>query len=103
MPITISDSEQQSFGSLRGVTAVLTFDTSYNNEGGEPLTANQLGLGEIKSVQFNQVEDGYSFHYDIANEAVFVYQPSGADAVQRQVSNGVNLSNVVVEIVVTGR
>jgi len=103
MPITISNSEQQSFGSLRGVTATLTFDNSYAAGPGEPLTPAQIGLGEITAIQFNQVEDGYSFHYDIANEVVIVYQPDGADAVQREVTGAVDLSGVVVEIVAYGR
>jgi hypothetical protein len=65
-------------GNKRTSHGTLTFDSSYPT-GGEPLTAANVGLGVIESIQFNPVS-GYTFEYDHANEKVLVYVGSGGVA-----------------------
>lgn len=102
MALTITQLEQQSFGSLRGATAIVTFDTSYPT-GGEPIVPSDLGLGEFKGLSINQGEDGYVVHWDRANDTLIVYESAGANAPLTEVANLTDLSAVVVEVIATGR
>lgn len=102
MALSFSNVEQQSLGSLRGVTGTITFGVSYAGPG-EPFTPSDIGLGEIISISFNQVEDGFSFHWDKANNVIRAFQPDGTDAAQREVTGGANLGGVVVEFIASGR
>lgn len=76
MALSFAAIEQHSSGTLRKVKTSITFDSSYVT-GGEALTPQQLGLGEIVGpVEFDQAEDGYIFKYDKANEKILVYAES---------------------------
>jgi hypothetical protein len=105
MPLTFSNVEQQSLGSLRGVTGVITFDASYVT-GGEPFTPSDIGLGEILSIGFNQAEDGFILHWDKAANTILAYYAdydAVADGALIEVANAVDLSGVVVEFIASGR
>jgi hypothetical protein len=76
MPLTIGPIEQHSKGSLRGVSTSVTFDASYAT-GGESLTPNQLGIGQIVGdVEISASEDGYTFQWDATNEKIKVLASS---------------------------
>jgi len=105
MPLTISNEEQQSFGTLRGVTANVTFDASYLT-GGESFLPKDIGLGEFKSVIINQAEDGYIIHWDSVAQTLQAYYAdydAVADGALIEVANAVDLSAVIVEVVAIGR
>lgn len=102
MSLSFSNEEQQSLGSVRGVTGIITFDSSYPT-GGEPFVASDIGLGEILSIGINQGEDGYVFHWDRANDTIIVYESAGANAPLTEVANLTDLSGVVVEFIASGR
>ena len=73
MGITLTKLEHHSLGSLRGATAVATFDNSYPT-GGEALLPNKLGMGQILMLNVLQGEDGYVFKWDSTNNKILVYQ-----------------------------
>lgn len=76
MALTTAAIEQHSSGTLRKIKTSVTFDASYVT-GGEPLTAQALGLGEVVGpIEFDQGEDGYIFEWDNTNQKVLVYQES---------------------------
>jgi hypothetical protein len=87
---------------VRRVLVTLTFDASYVT-GGEAILPSDVGLGEILHINFNQGEDGYTFHWDSVAQTVIAYQPDGTDAAQVEVDNATDLSNVVVEVEIVGR
>lgn len=69
MVLALSKIEHHSIGSLRGVTATLTFDSSYLTNG-EALVARDLGLGQLLMVSIVQGEDGFVFEWDSANNKI---------------------------------
>lgn len=76
MALTLGAVEQHSKGSLRGASVSVTFDASYLT-GGESLTAQMLGLGQIVGdVEISSTEDGYTFQWDPATETIKVLAPS---------------------------
>lgn len=74
MGLTITNREDHSASSLRGVSATVAFDDSYAT-GGESLTPGDLGIGEfVGPIEITQGEDGYVFKWDSANEKIVVYR-----------------------------
>ena len=76
MALTITQREHHSLGSLTGVSAVVTFDTSYATSG-EAITPNDLGLGQLLMLNIIQGEDGLLFEWDKANNKILAYRSGG--------------------------
>jgi hypothetical protein len=63
-------------GNRRQTIATIAFDSSYPT-GGEPLTARNIGLGIVDSVEIPSAA-GYLFEYDYTNSKVKVFYPRPA-------------------------
>lgn len=59
-------------GDLKYVIATLDLDSSYRN-GGETLTAENLGLSGIWQIDFTCDNDGYLLQYDYSEEKVIAF------------------------------
>ena len=96
--LTSVGNRQQSHGTI-------TMDSSYAT-GGETLAAADVGLGTRASLQLNQGEDGYVIHWDKDNGKVmafYVDNDGASDGPMIQVASAVNLSDIVIEFVASGR
>lgn len=101
MALTQSRKVQLNLGSADGVHVILTFAVSYPT-GGEPLTARDLGLGEIRQLIVDQGEDGLVAKYDYTNEKLQLFESAGVNGPLLEVGNGSNQSGVVVRVTAIG-
>ena len=63
----------------------ITFDSSYPT-GGEALTASDFNLSTVTSFAI-ETSDGYIFEYDITNELLIAYLPTGSSSVSNATEN----------------
>jgi hypothetical protein len=104
LSVSLTGDWMTSVGNRRQTHGTITLDSSYAT-GGETLAAADVGLGVLDSLQLNQGEDGYVFHWDKSNGKVMAFygdNDAGADGVLAQVASTVDLSAVVIEFVATG-
>lgn len=73
---TLAKGNEEVAGTLRRNFITIGMDSSYP-DGGEALTARQLGLNTVKTVQDLNV-GGYTLHYDIANSKLQAFQQGPA-------------------------
>jgi hypothetical protein len=105
MGITYSELDDRPTGGVqREITAEAQFDNSYNN-GGEALTASDVGLGKINNVTIESVvtDSGYVVRWDYANDALVVYEETGSAGALSEVADATDLSGEAVRIAVRGR
>lgn len=72
MALTISNLVRHNVGDARLHVGTIAFDDSYPT-GGESLTAANVGLQKIDSIDFDATA-GFVFQYDFTNSKVLVYQ-----------------------------
>ena len=102
MALSIGSLEHLSLGSVTGVIATITFDSSYDSNG-EELLPKDIGLGQILMLNIIQGEDGYVFEWDSANNKIIVRESAATNIPLPEVSASDNLAAVVVEIFAVGR
>jgi hypothetical protein len=76
MALSISIKGHNIVGNRRQTIASLAFDSSYPT-GGESLTARQLALGVIESIEVSP-KSGYLFDIDYTNSKIKVFYPRAA-------------------------
>lgn len=96
MGLTLTKVSRNQAGQRREALYDFVFDSSYPT-GGEALTAAQLGLKQIETLEVVESPDGYFFDYDRANsklKAFYVDNNNASDGPIIQVPDTTDLSAV---------
>ncbi len=97
MALTVAVGEHYSVGNKRGVRGTIGFDAAYPS-GGETLTANNIGLGVIDSIEFMNGRHGVLYYTDTVLPArsitVEILCPTGGAAPTSLAAPSVALSTV---------
>lgn len=105
MGITYNELDDRPTGGVqREITAEAQFDNSYNN-GGEALTASDVGLGTINNVTIESgtTDSGYVVQWDYDNDALVVREESDTGGGLTEVADATDLSGEAIRIAVRGR
>ena len=96
MALTVAVTERSQSGNKIVNRGTIAFDASYPT-GGESLTANQLGLRVVESINF-EVEVGHVLEYDYSNATVKVFfadYDAGADGALIEFTSTGDLSSTI--------
>lgn len=100
MAVTVAITDHGTLGKQRTVQGTITFDSSYPT-GGEAFDPGLIGLVRVSSFFF-EMEDGFLFKWDAANEKILAFESGTASAALDEQDAATDLSGAVVRFLAVG-